>query len=96
MHEISKDIFGKSYLDDCGYGVLLYEDAAPFFKMKTCKVRTEEIRKIIEESPGIRPKEIEEKIGVHPMPYLCSLVNKGEVYKKRDGKAVKYFLRTTE
>ena len=30
------------------------------------------------------------------MPYLCSLVNKGEVYKKRDGKAVKYFLRITE
>ena len=94
MHEISKDIFGKSYLDDCGYGMLLYEEIAPPRKRKSFKEREKEIRKIIEENPGIRPKEIEEKIGVNSMHYLYSLLEKGEVYKEREGKDVRYFLTT--
>ncbi|RLJ07919.1 MAG: hypothetical protein DRP16_02515 [Candidatus Aenigmatarchaeota archaeon] len=92
MHEISKDIFGRSYLDDCGYGVLFYKEIAPPLKRKSSKKRTEEIRKIIEENPGIRQKQIKEKIGVNPINYLCSLVNKGEVYKKKRGRCAKYYL----
>ena len=61
-------------------------------KNKNEKLLVEEMLLLIRKNPGMRPKELHQKLGIeHSWNLRSKLIKKGLVRKERDGAAVRYY-----
>lgn len=73
-------------------GLELYGKISPRYKSKSKERRREQILSLLEKEGKLRPKEINEKIGVNIANYLGELREEEVVERERDGRAVYYSL----